>query len=60
MNDLGSLIPGRLLVLVHQPKAVDAMGRGLECFGVPIGLAATAGLANEWWRRRRRHLLPAE
>ncbi len=56
VNELGSLIPGRILVLVHRPKPVDAMGRGLDCFGVPVGLAATAGLAGEWWRRRRRHL----
>jgi hypothetical protein len=60
VNDLGSLIPGRLLVLVHHPKAIDATGRGAECFGVPLGLAATAGLANEWWRRRRRYLIAAE
>jgi hypothetical protein len=56
VNELGSLIPGRLLVLVHQPKPIDAMGRGVECFGVPLGLAATAGLAHEWWRRRRQLL----
>jgi hypothetical protein len=52
VNEAGSLLPGRILVLVHQPKPDP--GRGAECLGIPVGLAATAGLASEWWRRRRR------
>ena len=56
VNEVGSLLPGRILVLVHQPKPDP--GRGAECLGVPVGLAATAGALSEWWRRRRRD--PAE
>jgi hypothetical protein len=52
VNEVGSLLPGRILVLVHQPKPDP--GKGAECLGVPVGLAATAGLMSEWWRRRRR------
>ena len=58
VNEVGSLLPGRILVLVHQPK-LDP-GKGAECLGVPVGLAATAGLVGEWWRRRRRGEPPAE
>jgi hypothetical protein len=53
LNPAGALIPGRLLVLVHQPKRVEEFARGLQCFGIPVGLAATAGLLGHWWRRRR-------
>ncbi len=52
VNEIGSLLPGRILVLVHQPKPEQP--RGAECLGVPVGLAATAGIFSEWWRRRRR------
>jgi hypothetical protein len=52
VNEVGSLLPGRILVLVHQPKPDP--GKGAECLGVPVGLAATAGVVREWWRRRRR------
>ncbi len=50
VNELGSLLPGRLLVLVHQPRPEGS--RGAECLGIPLGLAATAGMASRWWRRR--------
>ncbi|HEY7067857.1 MAG TPA: hypothetical protein VII06_40755 [Chloroflexota bacterium] len=52
VNEVGSLLPGRILVLVHQPKPNP--GTGAECLGIPVGLAATAGIFGEWWRRRRR------
>jgi hypothetical protein len=58
VNDVGSLLPGRILVLVHQPKGEP--GKGVECLGVPVGLAATAGIVGEWWRRRRRGEPPEE
>jgi hypothetical protein len=51
VNELGSLLPGRLLVLQHEPK--PNAGKGAECLGIPVGLALTAGLARQWWRRRR-------
>jgi hypothetical protein len=57
VNELGSLIPGRLLVLVHQPRRTGEGGQGLECLGIPLGLGATAGVAGEWWRRRRRKVV---
>ena len=50
VNETGSLLPGRLLVLQHEPK--PNTGKGVECLGVPVGLALTAGLARQWWRRR--------
>jgi hypothetical protein len=53
VNEVGSLLPGRILVLVHQGKTDPP--RGAECLGVPVGLAATAGVVSEWWRRRRRN-----
>jgi hypothetical protein len=58
VNDVGSLLPGRILVLVHQPKGEP--GKGVECLGVPVGLAATAGIVGEWCRRRRRGEPPEE
>ena len=58
VNEVGSLLPGRLLVLVHQPKPPEA-SRGMDCLGIPLGLAATAGLAGRWWQRRRRGPEPA-
>lgn len=51
VNEVGSLLPGRLLVLVHRPRPTP--GPATECLGIPLGLAATAGLARAWRRRCR-------
>jgi len=52
VTEAGALLPGRLLVLVHRPRRVERAGTGVECLGIPLGLAITAGLAG-WWRQRR-------
>ncbi|HLH22001.1 MAG TPA: hypothetical protein VK066_05735 [Chloroflexota bacterium] len=52
VNEVGSLLPGRILVLVHQPKPDP--GKSAECLGIPVALAVSAGALGEWWRRRHR------